>query len=314
MENNNFESAQSGQSNAKIWSVYIITCLIWGSTWLAIKISLESVTPLISAGLRFLTAPLLIFILLKIKNIKIQTDKKSIKLYILMTFFSFAIPYGLVYLAESSLFGIPSGLAAVLFATYPFFIVILSYFLIPSEIINIFKLTGIIIGFAGIVVIFYEGTNYNFSSYFWGMAGLVLGAFFQALNTVAIKKYGGHLNPLAMNFYPMLFTGIILLIAGFLFEDITNQIFNAPALISIFYLALFGSVITFTSYYWLLKRVNILILSLIAFITPAIALFFGYIFYSEELSFRDFLGCVLVLLGLLFANIGNAKKKQLVQN
>lgn len=299
-------------NNAKIGSVYILTCLIWGSTWLAIRISLESLTPLVSAGFRFLLAAILIFFLLKFKNIKsglpgvkIQKDKTSIRLYILMTFFSFSIPYALVYWAEQF---VPTGLAAVLFGVYPFFIAIFSYFLISSESIDIYKILGIILGFAGIVVIFYEGANYDLSSYFLGMAALVLSAMLQAFNSVAIKKYGHHLDPLAMNFYPMLFSGIILLITAFIFEDISKQVFNFSAVSSVFYLALFGSLITFTSYYWLLKKMNIVILSLIAFITPVIALLLGYFFYNEELSSRDFFGSLLVLFGLLSANIGNFKK------
>jgi drug/metabolite transporter (DMT)-like permease len=74
------------------------------------------------------------------------------------------------------------------------------------------------------------------------------------------------------------------------------------------YLAFFGSVVTFTSYYWLLKRVNIVILSLIAFITPVIALFAGWIFYSEELGLRQLSGSAIVLLSLIAANTGNIIK------
>ena len=77
---------------------------------------------------------------------------------------------------------------------------------------------------------------------------------------------------------------------------------------SIFYLALFGSLITFTCYYWLLKRVNIIIVSLITFITPVIALFLGWLFYREELSISQSVGCVLVLTGLLTAIFGNFGK------
>jgi drug/metabolite transporter (DMT)-like permease len=67
-------------------------------------------------------------------------------------------------------------------------------------------------------------------------------------------------------------------------------------------------VIAFTSYYWLLKRLNAVILSLLAFITPSIALFFGWLFYNEVLSTRDIAGCALVLTGLLTANLLNKKK------
>ena len=113
----------SNQS-AKIFLVYALLCFIWGSTWIAIRFGLESLTPIFSAGVRFSLASVFIFILMKIKDISLQRDRESIRLYLLMGFFSFVIPFGLVYWAEQF---VPSGMAAVLFAVYPFWVVIFSF-------------------------------------------------------------------------------------------------------------------------------------------------------------------------------------------
>ncbi len=289
-------------NSIKIILVYALACLIWGSTWLAIKSSLESLTPFLSAGLRFVTASTLILLILKITKIEIQKDKLSIRLYILMTFFSFVFPFGLVYWAEQF---VPSGLSSVLFAINPFFVVLFSYFLISTEKIGFFRFTGITLGFSGILIIFSDTFNLDFSSYSLGMAALVLSAGFQAVNSVFIKKYGNHLHPVSMNFIPMLFGGITLSVLGFFLEDMNTIKFDSTAVFSVLYLAVFGSIITFTSFYWLLKRISVVILSLIAFITPVIALFLGWIFFSEQLSFNELTGSLLVLCGLLWANFGN---------
>ncbi len=113
----------------KIGSGYILICLIWGSTWLAIKIGLESLTPIISSGIRFFLASALVFTLMKLKKIHLQTDLLSLKLYIVLTFFSFVIPFGLVYWAEQF---IPSGLASILFAVMPFMVIIFSRISLPQ--------------------------------------------------------------------------------------------------------------------------------------------------------------------------------------
>ena len=105
----------------KIALAYAAISFIWGSTWIAIRYGLESLTPMFSAGARFSLASIFIFILMKIKSITLQTDKDSIRLYLLMGFFSFVIPFGLVYWAEQF---VPSGMAAVLFEVYPFGVVI----------------------------------------------------------------------------------------------------------------------------------------------------------------------------------------------
>jgi drug/metabolite transporter (DMT)-like permease len=97
-------------------------------------------------------------------------------------------------------------------------------------------------------------------------------------------------------------------IIGVLVEDTSKLIFDSKAYFSIIYLAAIGTVLTFTSYYWLLKRVSVILLSLIAFITPILALIIGWIFFDEKLSSRVLFGSVLVLIGLLFANFSSFKK------
>src|ERR1035437_226084 len=294
------------QSNIlQIMGIYILTCMIWGSTWLAIKIGLESIPPIISAGYRFTLASVLILGVISLRKIKIQTDVIALRLYIAMAFFSFVFPYGLIYWSEQF---VPSGLTAILYAVYPFSIAIFSFFMIPSERIGINKIIGIVISFAGLYVIFSESFTGNLDNYILGLFAVLISAVMQSAIAVSIKKYGHHLHPLAMNFYPMLIAGIVLLVYGFIIEGHLKIKYDYKALFSVFYLALFGSLITFTSYYWLIKRVNIIIVSLITFITPIIALCLGWFFYREELSMHQLVGCFLVLVGLLAAIFGNIGK------
>ena len=289
----------------KILVIFSLLCLAWGSTWGVIRLGLESLTPFISVGLRFTLASILILIVMKFRNVKIQMDKIALRLYFIMGFGSFVIPFGLVYWAEQF---VPSGLSAVLFAVYPFFVVLFSYLAIPSEVIGFSRIFGIVFAFTGIITIFYDGLNMDIASYIWGMFAIVLSGIMQAGNAVTLKKYGQHLDPLSMNFIPMIMAGISLVIIGVLVEDTSKLIFDSKAFFSIIYLAVFGTVLTFTSYYWLLKRVSVILLSLIAFITPILALIIGWIFFAEKLSDRVLAGSVLVLLGLLAANFSTFKK------
>jgi drug/metabolite transporter (DMT)-like permease len=289
----------------KVTAVFVMICLLWGSTWLAIRVGLESLTPMISAGIRFLIASLLILLIMKFRNIKPQSDKTAYRLYFVMGIFSFVIPFGLVYWAEQF---VPSGLASVLFAVYPFFVAIFSFFVFKNDKIGLNKMIGIVAGFTGIVIIFSESFDWNFSDYFLGMLAIVLSGTMQAAIAVSIKKFGGHLHPLSMNFVPMLLAAILMLLIGVLIEDKSRLVFDFNAAASVLYLGVFGSVFTFTGYYWLLKRINIIVLSLVAFITPIIALLLGWIFYNEQLTFRHLVGSMLVLFGLLSANIGGREQ------
>jgi putative membrane protein PagO len=288
------------KESLKIFFAYILLCFIWGSTWLAIRISLESFTPFLSGGLRFLIASVAIFIIMRLKGITLQRDKLSVKLYLQMGFLSFVIPFGLVYWAEQF---VPSGLASVLFGVYPFFVAIFSYFMIPNEKIGIGKTVGMILGFLGIIIIFSDSFSFTLSDYLLGMFAVMISGIMQAYIAVTLKKYGKHLNPLSMNFIPMLIAGITGTLIGLFAEDFSKVSIEENGILAVLYLAIFGSVVTFTSFYWLMKRINVVILSLIAFITPIVALLLGWIFYNEVFTTHHLVGSALVLIGLLIANL-----------
>jgi drug/metabolite transporter (DMT)-like permease len=285
-------------------------CLIWGSTWLGIRVSLESLPPLISSGFRFIVASAGILILMRVRGITLQKNKVAIKLYLIMGIFSFIIAFGLVYWAEQY---VPSGLASVLFGVYPFFVALFSYFMIPEEPIGTYKIIGMILGFFGIIVIFSDSFGADLSLNLIGMMAVVLSGIVQAATAVIIKREGKFLNPLSMNFVPMLIAGIGLTILGLIFEDPNQIFFDSKAIISVLYLAIFGSIVTFTSFYWLMKKVNVVILSLIAFITPIVALFLGWLIYNENLTRENIIGAIMVLIGLVIANLQGILKPKIIR-
>ncbi len=289
----------------KIVFGYILICLLWGSTWLAIRIGLDSLTPVLGAGIRFAAASIIVFGLMKLKKITIQKDRHSIKIYLIMAFFSFVIPFGLVYWGEKY---IPSGLASIIFAVFPLFVILFSYLLIKESKSLVSQVIGVFLGFGGIIIIFSEGLKIDFSNDSMGMAAVFTSAVMQAGIAVIIKKYGRHLNPLSMNFLPLLIAGITMILFGILFEDFSHNKFDEKAVLSVLYLALFGTVVTFTTYYWLMQRINVFILSLSSFITPIVAVILGWFILGEQFTFQTIIGSFLVLVGILFANFSGLKK------
>lgn len=283
---------------------YILICLIWGSTWLAIRLGLDSLTPILSAGFRFSLASILVFLLMKFRRIKLQTDSLAIKIYLTLGFFSFLFPFGLVYWAEQF---ISSGLASIIFAVMPFFVILFSYFFLKEEVINYSQIVGVILGFIGIVTIFSEKLEINLNNDFLGMLAVLLSSITQAGIAIILKKYAKHLNPLSMNFVPLAIAGILMTIIGLSFENLSNLKFDMNAFLSVGYLALFGTVMTFSTYYWLMKKMNLLFLSLSTFITPIIAVILGWLILDENFSFQALIGSTLVLVGILFANFTNIK-------
>ena len=293
-----------GTEKFKITAGYVLICLIWGSTWLAIRLGLDSLTPLISAGIRFLIASFFILGLMRLRKITLQTDPISIRLYFVTSLFSFIIPFALVYWAEQF---IPSGLTSIVFAVMPFGVIVFSKIAFPDEKISFNQIIGVVLGFSGIVIIFSEQLSLNLSQQFLGILAVLVSSSMQAAIGVTIKKYGQHLNPLSMHFIPLFFAGLIMILSALLLENSEMWSFNFTAISTILYLAFFGTVVAFTTYYWLLKRVNIVILSLSSFITPIVAVILGWLVLTEQFSLQTLVGSGFVLIGIIFANFRGLK-------
>jgi len=274
-------------------------CLIWGTTWVAIKIGLRSIPPMLGASLRFLLASLFLLGLIEFRKITFAKDAIFWKLGVLMGLSSFGIPLALVYWGTQF---IPTGLASILFATYPFAVALCSYFMLQTERLSRAKVGGIILGFVGVSVIF--SSEYQFQSTFAveGMIAIILSSVLQAFALVSVKKYGRPYNAVSLNYVGMVIGGVLLAVMSFLLESHAGIVFNQEAIFSLVYLALFGSVVTFVTYFWLLKHVEVVLLSLTAFVTPIIAVIAGAIVFKESFTVQMLAGSLLVLAGILVAN------------
>ncbi len=167
---------------------------------------------------------------------------------------------------------------------------------------------GTILGFAGIVLIFRSGLNEIHSLRWLSMVAIVIAAIFQASGLVALRKMGNLVHPVVLNFWSMLFGGLFLLATSIAVEDYSHISFPIKVIGSIVYLSSFSTVFTFVTYFWLAKHIEAVVLSLSAFITPIIAVFVGVIFMREVMTGNDYVGTVLVILGVAIATVGNVLK------
>ncbi|MEX2116350.1 MAG: EamA family transporter [Bacteroidota bacterium] len=277
----------------------IVVCLIWGTTWVAIKIGLRSIPPILGASLRFLLASLFLLGLIEFRRIQFVGDKTFWNLGILMGLSSFGIPLALVYWGTQF---IPTGLASILFATHPFAVAVCSYFLLTNERLTKPKLAGIILGFIGIYVIFASEFSFRSNLAIEGMVAIILSSALQAFTLVTVKKYGGPYNTMSLNYVGMVIGGVLLAVMSFFVENHSGIVFNNEAILSLVYLAVFGSVVTFVTYFWLLKHVEVVLLSLTAFVTPIIAVIAGVVVFNESLTAQMLAGSGLVLFGIIVAN------------
>ncbi len=290
---------------SKIIVLYILICLIWGSTWLVIKIGLETMPPLFAAGCRFALASVILFAYVKIKGITIPFDARMKKFYATVAFYSFAVPFALVYWGEQH---ISSGLTAVLFGIYPFSVALFSYFFLPAEQLNPSKIAGIVLGFAGVFVIFANDISMTSTLSVWGMAAVVTSAVMQAYSVIVIKREAHNVSPFVTLLMPSALSSVALIAASLAFENVAAVTVTSGAVFSIMYLAIIGSIVTFVSYFWLLKHIEAVLLSLSAFVTPIIAVALGVVLKDESISSQMAAGSACVLAGIVIANAADLRR------
>ncbi len=292
--------------NIKIIGGYVFICLIWGTTWLAIKFAIFTLPPFLSAGIRFTLASIIVFLILKIRKYKFRFNLKETIFLLLVGLGSFSVPYGLVYWAEGR---ITSGLTATTFAVMPFFAAILSRVFLKTDDLSFWKIFGIVLGFSGLLVIFWGDLRLGSIESAEGILAIVVSAFTNAGVAVAVKKYGKEIDPVFINLIPMVLGALTLLATSFFVESWQNLKFNPSTVIAIIYLAVFGSVVAFTLYFYVLKHISVLLLSMSSFITPVLALTAGAIVLAEKLPSGTILGVGLILAGILVLNLLDGSRR-----
>ncbi len=285
------------RTGALIPSLYALICLIWGSTWLVIKIGLIGVPPFLAAGLRFTLASAVLFALIARRGEKVRLDRDGWICVLSCGLLSFFLSYACVYWAEQY---ISSGLAAILYCLMPLVTALLSRFWTRSETLTGRKIGGILVAMAGTSALFWPGAGVSRAE-LAGTAVALLSVVAAAVNLVTVKRHGRHVDIYAMNAFGMAIGSVLLLTLSALVESRASVAWSRGNVLAIVYLALAGSVTTFLSYYYLVKVMEATKLSLITLIFPIVAVALGRVFLRESLPAGAWSGTAAVLAGVAIA-------------
>jgi len=273
-------------------------CFIWGSTWLAIKVGLGSLPPLLFAGMRFVIAWSLLLIYALAMKIEFPRDKATWRVMLFLGLTQITLPYALVFWGEQY---VTAGLSAVLFATVPFFVALFAHFIIPGERLTALKLSGILVSFIGVTMIFSRELMVTGNS-FWGGLALIVGAGSAGCANVVGKKYSLSINPIVNVVVQMGIGAVLLTAGGVVFEREVPMNFTPTSLFAVLYLAVAGSVFAFVALYWLFTRMEVTRVSLFTFITPIVAVVLGWLVLGEEVDLNVAVGGSLILVGVILVN------------
>ena len=275
---------------------YFGCCLIWGSTWMMIKIGLRGAPPVTSIAVRMTIASLIVAVLLRVARIPLPRDRRFVRLGIFLGTFNVTLPYVFVYYGEQR---IDSGLASVLYATFPLLVAVLARFWLHNR-LTARKLAGVAIGIVGVAVIFSDNLRLGRHEAA-GTALVMCSVTAAAIGSVGTKKWGHGHHPIASLLIPFvtaaLTTGVLALIVEWPLE----LHYNAATWGTIFYLAVAGSVGAFSLFFYVMQRLDVTVVSYQTFIIPIVAVILGATFLGESISSRVALGAALILGGIALA-------------
>jgi drug/metabolite transporter (DMT)-like permease len=278
-------------------ALYTLICLIWGSTWLAIKIGLVGVPPFLGAGLRFVLSAAVVGAVLLARRTPLRLTRDDKLCVLSLGFLLFWLDYAAVYWAETR---ISSGLTAILFSTMPLTTALLSRFWARSEVLTARRVIGILIGLAGTAVLFWPSEHLG-SRELLGMVSVLVGTIAASINLVTMKRYGSKSDPFVLNFLGMTLGASCLLIMSAMGEPWSSVAWSRSNVLAIIYLAIFGSVVAFSAYYRLIKVMDATLVSLSTLIIPIVALILGFFFLDEPVTSAAIGGMMTILIGVAVA-------------
>jgi drug/metabolite transporter (DMT)-like permease len=273
--------------------IWLILCLIWGTTWIFIKVGLEDLPPIAFAAARFLLAVVILFVVIRVQKIPLPRTAKEWRLIALTGVLQFSINYSMVFWSEQY---ITSGLAAVLQSMITVFGLILAWFFLPNEKITKLKVFAVAIGIVGVAVIFIDQLKVQNLMAFLGCVGIVIGSYAAAQASILVKAKGGAFHPAALLFCQML-CGLPAVIVYSLVAEGNPLTFHWTwrAVICILYLTIAGTIAAFWLYYWLLGRIESTKAMMISLVTPLLAVIIGWLVLGEKLPPQTGLGGLLII-------------------
>ena len=266
--------------------------LIWGSSFLFIKYSVISLEPLTAVLLRMSVASLCLFGYLKIEKIILPLKKKDIINYFVIAIIGNVLPFSLVSWAEIS---INSNIAGIIMGLMPITTVFLAYFFVKEEKINIYTFLGIFLGFLGLFFLLDIITNKNGD--LLSQVAVIISTISFAVGTIYIRKIP-NFNPLYILTGSTYFAFFILIPITFIFNDPLNTSPTNQSIIFGIILGILNTAIGGLIFFKLIKLSGAAFTSTVNFITPFVAVVWGYIFLNESLSLNQILGFIFILVGI----------------
>jgi drug/metabolite transporter (DMT)-like permease len=295
----------SGGNKKGIWMAYLALaaiCLIWGTTYLALRVAVTQFPPFLFSLIRFLIAgAILIGMMVTFGKASLPTGPalrhQAIGGLLMITFGVGVVGWAEMYVS--------SGLAAIICSVMPVWVILINIIVTPEERPTFPILLGLLVGLTGIVMIFGEHLpEFSNDNYRNGIILAFMANICWAFGSVWIKKQNQNSNPFVNAGLQMWFGGIFLVPLSLLFDDYSRIQWSAEIVGVLLYMIIVGSVFAYACYSYAIKKLPMTLVSLYAYINPIVAVLLGWLILGEKLNFRIAVGIVVTIAGIYIVNRG----------
>jgi drug/metabolite transporter (DMT)-like permease len=287
-----------------------IIYFVWGSTFLAIRVGVLAMPPLLFAAIRFFTAGLVLLAWMALRREPWPTAREWRSICLLAALI-FVGDYGLLFWAEQK---VPSGIAAVMMATIPAFIAMGEILLLRTVRMTLQLASALVIGLAGVVVLMSHSLNLGTAAISKvGAIALIFGAMFWSVASVINRRLPLPSSKVLSAGAQMLAGGVMLAVVATALGEPRRfhpAAVSGQAWFALVYLIVMGSIVGFTSYVWLISHESPTKVGTYAYVNPVVAVLLGYLLAGEPLGLRTILGTVLVLASVLLITLGKSTQKK----
>ena len=281
-----------------VWLLLLSLSLLWGGSFLFVELALRDYLPLTIVTLRVAIGALVLHCVLRIQKLHFPMDLKSIGQFAVMGTLNNAIPFSLIVWGQQS---IDAGRASVLNATMPLFTVLFAHWLLTDEKLSASKITGVLIGFAGVFVLAgpaaISGNSVNSLIGQLAVLGAAISYAFAGIFGRQLNRFDPQVSATGM----LTASAVLMLPFALVFEPLPSSLPGLLSTVSVIALGVACTALAYLFYFKILTKAGSSNLSLVTFLIPPSAIIMGVVFLNERLSFEDYAGVALILVGMAIA-------------
>jgi drug/metabolite transporter (DMT)-like permease len=300
--------AATHRATWKTLLAFAIIYIVWGSTFLAIRIGVREVPPFLLAAIRFMVAGLTLYAWTIARGERSPTRRQWASASLLAVLI-FVFDYGLLFWAEQR---VPSGIAAVMMAIIPVFMVLSEIAILRTQRLTLRLAFALLIGIAGVAVLMSHSLNFGGTPIDkMGAVALIIASVSWSVAASLARKLPLPRSKVMSSGSQMLAGGVFLTLTTAVLGEFRNfhpQAVSREAWLALLYLIVAGSIIAFTAYVWLIHHESPTKVGTYAYVNPVVAILLGYFFAGEALGLRTILGALLVLISVAMITMTPEKR------